>query len=60
MTEKLRKTELSQETVLKSSVVDPDPHVFRPTGSGSISQTVRGTDMNTDSDLDPSIINQKQ
>ncbi len=28
----------SQNCSLKSSVADPDPHVFRPSGSGSISQ----------------------
>jgi hypothetical protein len=42
--------------MVTTSVADPDPYVFGPPGSGSVS-TERGND--PDLDPDPSIINQK-
>jgi hypothetical protein len=43
---------------LESSVADPDPHIFWPPGSGSVSISQKGTDPDPAPNLDPSIIQQ--
>ncbi len=65
MGESLSSNQLGNMVLMSSSVADPDPnpdpdppdlHVFRPPGSGSISQ---GMDPDPAPDLDPSFTKQK-